>query len=75
MSLTLYYNPISQPVRAVLALLALGKIKFEGKVLDFFKGETRTPEYLALNPFGGVPFITHDKVHLAESNAILQYLV
>lgn len=74
MSLTLYYHPISQPSRAVLALLGIGNIKYEGKVLELFKGETRTPQYLELNPFGGVPFITHDKLHLAESNAILTHI-
>ena len=65
MSLTLYYHPISQPARAVLALLHIGKIQFEGKVIDIFKGAARTPEYLELNPFGGVPFIIHDKLHLS----------
>lgn len=74
MSLTLYYHPISQPARAVLSVLAIGKIQFEGKVLDIFKGEARTPEYLELNPFGGVPFITHENVKLSESNAILTHL-
>jgi glutathione S-transferase len=43
MSLTLYYHPISQPSRAALTLLALGKIKYEGKVIDLMKGEQRTP--------------------------------
>ncbi len=57
--LTLYYQPVSQPVRAVLALLAIGKIQYEGKIIDFFKGENKTPEFLNLNPFGKVPFITH----------------
>jgi len=75
MSLTLYFSPVSQPSRAVLALLAIGNIKYEGKVLDLFKGEARTPEYYELNPLGRVPFIIHDKLHLAESNAILIHLV
>ena len=74
MSLTLYYHPISQPARAVLALLGLGKIQYEGKIVEIFKGGARTPEYLELNPFGGVHFITNDKVHLSESNAILTHL-
>ena len=45
MSLTLYYHPLSQPSRAVLALLNLGGIKYEGKIIDLFKGEQHTPEY------------------------------
>ncbi len=39
------------------------------------KGETRTAEYLALNPAGQVPvLITPDGQALAQSNAILLYL-
>jgi len=39
------------------------------------KGETRTPEFLALNPNGKVPVIEFDDGRrLAESNAILCYL-
>jgi glutathione S-transferase len=39
------------------------------------QGETRTPEYLAKNPNGKVPLLElDDGRHLAESNAILNYL-
>jgi len=74
MSITLYYHPFSQPSRSVLALLNIDQLKFEGKVVDLFKGEARSPEYLKINPFGGVPFLIHNDIHLSESNAILQYL-
>jgi glutathione S-transferase len=43
--------------------------------LDLFKGETRTPEFLAKNPEGRIPVLElSDGRFLAESNAILVYL-
>ena len=42
--------------------------------VDSSTGETRTPDYLALNPNGKVPLLAlDDGRHLAESNAILCY--
>ena len=49
MSLKLYYFPLSQPSRAVLALMSIGKIKYEGTVIDLMKGEQRNPDFLAIN--------------------------
>lgn len=57
-----------------MALLAIGKIKYEEKLIDIFDGSTRKPEFLEINPFGSVPFIIHGDQKLAESNAILAYL-
>ena len=74
MSLILYYYPLSQPSRAVLALLNMHKIKFEGKIIDLQKGEHKTAEYKAINPLGTVPCLVHGKLALGESNAILTYL-
>lgn len=43
--------------------------------VDTLKGETRTAEFLALNPFGQVPTIVLDDGRpLAQSNAIIRYL-
>jgi len=43
--------------------------------LDILAGETRTPEFLRLNPNGRIPVLAlDDGTHLAESNAILFYL-
>ena len=42
---------------------------------DIFRGETRTPEFLALNPNGRIPVLELDDGRtLAESDAILFYL-
>jgi glutathione S-transferase len=43
--------------------------------VDILKGETRTPEFLALNANGRMPLLAlPDGRYLAESNAILSYL-
>jgi glutathione S-transferase len=42
--------------------------------IDILRGESRTPEFLALNPNGRTPIIDDDGFVLAESNAILVYL-
>jgi glutathione S-transferase len=42
---------------------------------DILRGETRTPEFLRLNPNGRIPLLElEDGTCLAESNAILWYL-
>lgn len=45
------------------------------KYLDVLAGETQSPDYLAINPLGAVPFLTlADGTPLGESNAIAWYL-
>ena len=59
-------------VRMLLHRLGL---PFERTELDILKGETRTPEFLALNPNGRIPLLVlEDGTALAESNAIQWYL-
>lgn len=57
--------------------LALHQLKqpFKWIDIDILKKETRTSEYLSLNPNGQIPLlITEDGSPLPESNAILWYL-
>ena len=55
--------------------LALLPIDQQTRLFDPGKGETRTPEFLALNPNGRVPLlILPDGRRLSESNAMLLYL-
>jgi glutathione S-transferase len=43
--------------------------------IDILRKQTRTPEFLAMNPNGKIPLLlTEEGVPLAESNAILNYL-
>jgi glutathione S-transferase len=47
---------------------------FEGRPLSFKKNETRTPDYLAINPLGQVPTLVVDGRPLTEVAGILFYL-
>ena len=49
-------------------------LDYEQVPLNPHAGETRTPEYLALNPSGKIPTLVHDDFVLAESMAINWYL-
>jgi glutathione S-transferase len=59
----------------VKLLLAQLGLDYQWQEIDILKAETRTPEFLAINPNGKVPTlqIGADQ-YLAESNAILCYL-
>lgn len=59
----------------VRLILALTGQPYAYVACDITQGETRTPEFLALNPNGRVPtLVLDDGTVLAESNAILTYL-
>ena len=49
-------------------------LPYERKVLSFSAGDTRKPEFLALNPRHRVPVIVDGDFVLYESNAIVEYL-
>lgn len=70
----LYYVVGSPNCRKVHAVLNHLGIKADLEYLDFFAGETRKSEYLALNPNGMVPTLCDGDLVLWESNAIMQYL-
>src|SRR5687768_1765976 len=62
----------SYKVRLALAKLATPYRLHE---VDILKGESHTPEFLAMNPSGQVPLLEVAPArYLAESNAILWYL-
>ncbi|MFO0146601.1 MAG: glutathione S-transferase family protein [Betaproteobacteria bacterium] len=59
-------------VRLALDLLHM---QYRWHEVDILKGETRTPQFLAMNPNGKVPLLQIDTdAYLPESNAILCYL-
>lgn len=73
MSLKFYSSPMSTATMTEIVLAELGT-PHEVVRLDLKKGETKTPEYLAVNPNGKVPAIVHDGVAIWESSAICMYL-
>ena len=59
-------------VRLVLRHLAL---PYELVELDIKRGETRTPDFLAMNPNGRIPLLeVPGRGHLSESHAIISFL-
>ena len=69
----LYGVPVSQPVRAVLWLCASEKLPIElRKTIP--PAQTRSDEYLALNPRGKIPLLQEGDFLLAEGVAIATYL-
>lgn len=62
----------SYKVRLALAQLGIAHRQVE---IDILKGESRTPDFLAMNPNGRVPLLeVAPGRYLAESNAILWYI-
>jgi glutathione S-transferase len=59
--------------KAALALELAGA-DWEPRFVDYFGGETRTPEYRALNLMGEVPILLHNGLMLSQSGVILDYL-
>jgi glutathione S-transferase len=73
MSLIFYYAPMSTASITELVLEELG-VSCERMKLDIPGGDTKKPEFLALNPNGKVPCIVHDGTPLWESAALTMYL-
>jgi glutathione S-transferase len=72
--LRLYTTPLSANGRKVLAVSRQLGVSCEIHLVDVYKGEGRTPAYLAINPSGKIPTIVDGEFVLFESNAILLYL-
>ena len=72
-TLTLYHHPQSRSASARVLLEALG-VDYTVVPLDFSAGQTRTPEFLAVNPAGKVPVLMIDGRPLTEVAGILFYL-
>jgi glutathione S-transferase len=72
-NLTLYH---AAPSRSSIALWMLEEVgePFDIHLLSFKKGETRTADYLKINPMGKVPALKHGDVVVTEAAAICTYL-
>lgn len=73
--LTLYRHPKSGHCHRVELMLALLEIPYATIDLDMEIGAHKAPQYLRISPLGQVPAIEDNGVALADSNAILTYLV
>ena len=74
MGLTVYGTRASGNCHKVRMVLDITGRPYAWRETDILKAETRTPEFLRLNPNGKVPVVVlDDGTALAESNAILWY--
>jgi glutathione S-transferase len=55
-------------------MLELAGADWAPRKVDYFNGETRTPEYRALNVMGEAPVLEHGERRLSQSGVILDYL-
>ena len=54
--------------------LQLANADWAPRFVDYFGGETRTPEYRAVNVMGEVPVLLHHGTTISQSGVILDYL-
>ena len=71
--MTLYFAPGASSMAPHIALHEIGE-PFEARPLSFRRQESRTAEYLALNPTGQVPTLVIEGRPLTEVAGILFYL-
>jgi len=72
--LKIYATPLSANGRKVLAVSRELGLTAEIHIVNVYRGEGRTAEYLAINPMGKIPTLVDGDFVLFESNAILIYL-
>ncbi|MEL6359767.1 MAG: glutathione S-transferase family protein [Pseudomonadota bacterium] len=72
---TLYGDAISGNCLKIKWLAQALDLPFTWQSIDIVDGESRTDEFLSINPFGQVPVVKFDDgTVLTQSNAIIQYL-
>ena len=72
--LKIYATPLSANGRKVLAVSRHLGLNADIHEVNVYRGEGRTPQYLAINPSGKIPTLIDGEFVLTESNAILLYL-
>ena len=68
-----YHNPKSRGQMTHWMLEEVGA-PYKAVILDFAKGEHKSPAFLAVNPMGKVPAIVHRGTVVTETAAIIAYL-
>lgn len=74
MAIELYWGSGSPFAWRVMLTLEVKGLPYESKLLEFSKGENKTPAYLKLNPRGKVPTLKDGDFVVYESLAIMTYL-
>jgi glutathione S-transferase len=69
----LYHHPLSGHAHRARLFLSLLGVQHELVEIDLASGGHKTPEFLAMNPFGQVPVLEDEGVFISDSNAILIY--
>ncbi len=72
---TLYCFAQSGNAFKIASYLQLCGADWAPRFVDFFGGETRTPEYRETNVMGEVPVFEHGDLRLTQTGVILDYLV
>lgn len=72
--LTLYTFHNSICTQKVFITLAEKEIGYDEKLVNLFKAEQFSPEYLKLNPKGVLPTLVHDGRAIPESSLICEYV-
>lgn len=72
--LQIYGHEMSGNSYKVKLFLALLQLDYEWIKVDLMNGEHKSPEFLAMNPFGQVPLLVDGDIILADAQAILVYL-
>ncbi|CAK1541248.1 unnamed protein product [Leptosia nina] len=75
MPMDLYYLPGSAPCRAVLLTARALNLNLNLKLVDMHHSDHLKPEFLKMNPQHTVPTLVDDGFPIAESRAIMAYLV
>ena len=74
MNIELYVFPPSPRAFKVMAVANQLGLDYTLRIVDFRKGDQKTPQYAALNPNMKMPTLKEGDYVLWESNAIAQYL-
>lgn len=70
----LFHTALSGHAHRARLFLSLVGARYEIVEVDLAAGAHRTPDFLALNPFGQVPVLVDGDVVVPDSNAILVYV-
>jgi glutathione S-transferase len=72
--LELYHNDMSTCAQKVRLTLAEKGLDWEGHHMNLRAGDTRTPEYIKMNPGAVVPTLVDNGTIICESTVIIEYL-